>query len=110
MPYPISVAHILFPLCCSLPFEAFNTSFAASHCSLGYLGIFQLLHLGFLIGTRMPEGEKRKGDDDGVSKVWVGQNTDFSELGEEGASLQASKRRGKRGPGEIGEGSLRNPD
>lgn len=44
----------------------------------------------------MPEGEKRKREDEGVSKVWVGQNTDFSQLGEEGASLQASKRRGKR--------------
>lgn len=77
MPYPISVTHISFPLCCSPPCEALNISFAASHCSLGYLGIFQLLRLGFLIGTRMPEGEKRKREDEGVSKVWVGQNTDF---------------------------------
>lgn len=91
MPYPISVTHISFPLCCSPPCEALKISFAASHCSLGYLGIFQLLHLGFLIGTRMPEGEKRKREDEGASKVWVGQNTDFSQLGEEGASQQAGK-------------------
>lgn len=39
----------------------------------------------------MPEGEKRKREDEGASKVWVEQNTDFSQLGEEGASLQAEK-------------------
>lgn len=47
----------------------------------------------------MPEGKKKKSEDEGWSRGercgFKGQNTDFLQLGEEGASLQGSKSSAK---------------
>ena len=85
-----------------------NISFATSHCSLGYLGLFQLLQLGFLIGIRMPEGEKKKREDKGVIRGercgLKRQNMDFFTAGR-GRSFPASKQELARDEGKWKGGS-----